>query len=46
MEPLKMRKKSKGKKLMLHMVGEMVKKQGRTKFYISCNYFCTRMTTF
>ena len=23
------------------MVGEMVKKQGRARLYLSCNYFCT-----
>ena len=41
MEPFKMRKKCKEKDLIWHMVGEMVKKQGRTRLYISCNYSCT-----
>ena len=27
--------------LIWHMVDEMVKKQGRARFYLSCNYFCT-----
>ena len=41
MEPFKMRKNCKEKDLIWHMVGEMVKKQGKTKLYISCNYSCT-----
>ena len=41
MEPFKMRKKCKEKDLIWHMVGEMVKKQGRARLYISCNYSCT-----
>ena len=27
--------------LIWHMVSETVKKQGRKRFYLSCNYFCT-----
>ena len=27
--------------LIWHMADEMVKKQGRTKFCLPCNYFCT-----
>ena len=41
MEPFKMRKNCKEKDLIWHMVGEMVKKQGRARLYISCNYSCT-----
>ena len=41
MEPFKMRKKCEKKDLIWHMVGEMVKKQGRTRLYILCNYSCT-----
>ena len=41
MEPFKMRKKCEKKDLIWHMVGEMVKKQGRTRLNISCNYSFT-----
>ena len=41
MEPFKMRKKCREKDLIWHMVGEMVKKWGRTRLYNSCNYSCT-----
>ena len=42
MEPFKMRKKNvKENYLIWHMVGEMIKKQGRERLYISCNYSCT-----
>ena len=42
MEHFKIRKKKcKEKDLIWHMVGEMVKKQGRTRLYILCNYSCT-----
>ena len=36
-----MRKKCEKKDLIWHLVGEMVKKQGRTRLYISCYYSCT-----
>ena len=41
MEPFKMRKKREKNDLIWHVAGEMVKKQGRASFYISCNYSCT-----
>ena len=40
MEIFKMRKKCKDKDLIWHMVGEMVKKQGSARLFISCNYSC------
>ena len=36
-----MGKNARIKTLIWHMVGGMAKKQGRARFYISCNYFCT-----
>ena len=42
MEPFKMKKKKcMEKDLIWDMVGEMVKKQGRARFYVSCNYSYT-----
>ena len=38
---LEMRKKCEHKDLIWRMVGEMVKKQGRARLYISCDYSCT-----
>ena len=38
---LKREKKCEKKKLIWHMVGEVFKRQGRTRLYISCNYSCT-----
>ena len=41
MEPIKMRKKTRKKDLIWHMGGEMVKKQGMTKLFNLCSYYCT-----
>ena len=41
MKLFKIGKKCKDKELIWHMMGELVKKQGRARFYISCNYSCT-----
>ena len=40
MQPFKI-KKYKEKDLIWHMAGEMVKKYGWVRLYISCNYTCT-----